>query len=374
MRRWTLVVATTIAFGPLALAADQKDEVSSIPSVGTCAEAGFRHDTTNLDSIVPPSGGQRAGRTIYAYDNLAEVNRGGVGDALITFDSLAPLVVTELGRSGVAGTLMGGLDFTPDGKLWSFRQTTAGGLYSVNKLNGQATFIGAGGLSGGYFITDLAYNPADGKMYGLGILSTSAPTRIYEISLVTGFATLVKTLDASSNGFLEVGLSCSSAGTLYDMDLVNNNEYRIVGTAPVLDHAIGFDANFSQGTTIDWSTLAPNQGYHGALNNTTFRTELWRFTPGGPSVFVGNIGGINGGTGLPEYETGDVAVEPAVACIPCDTNCDGSINGFDIDPLVDLLTGGGTPCSPCAGDVNGDGSVNGFDVDGFVAALSGGSC
>lgn len=62
------------------------------------------------------------------------------------------------------------------------------------------------------------------------------------------------------------------------------------------------------------------------------------------------------------------------ACVPCDTNCDGSVNGFDIDPLVTLLTGGGSPCSPCAGDVNGDGSVNGFDVDGFVAALSGGGC
>ncbi len=61
-------------------------------------------------------------------------------------------------------------------------------------------------------------------------------------------------------------------------------------------------------------------------------------------------------------------------CVPCDTNCDGSVNGFDIDPLVDLLTGGGTPCSPCAGNVNGNGSINGFDVDGFVAALSGGGC
>ncbi|MCG3125226.1 MAG: hypothetical protein CHACPFDD_00042 [Phycisphaerae bacterium] len=58
-------------------------------------------------------------------------------------------------------------------------------------------------------------------------------------------------------------------------------------------------------------------------------------------------------------------------CVPCDTNCDGSINGFDVDPFVALLTGGGSPCSPCAGDVNGDGSVNGFDIDGLVGALTG---
>lgn len=65
---------------------------------------------------------------------------------------------------------------------------------------------------------------------------------------------------------------------------------------------------------------------------------------------------------------------PCGACVPCDTNCDGSVNGFDIDPLVELLSGGGTPCSPCAGDVNGDGSVNGFDIDPFVDALQGAGC
>ncbi|MCG3125719.1 MAG: hypothetical protein CHACPFDD_00545 [Phycisphaerae bacterium] len=62
------------------------------------------------------------------------------------------------------------------------------------------------------------------------------------------------------------------------------------------------------------------------------------------------------------------------ACSPCDANCDGSVNGFDVDPFVGLLTGSGTPCASCSGDVNGDGSVNGFDVDGFVAALTGGGC
>lgn len=63
-----------------------------------------------------------------------------------------------------------------------------------------------------------------------------------------------------------------------------------------------------------------------------------------------------------------------VTCVPCDVNCDGSVNGFDIDPFVGLLSGSGSPCAPCAGDVNNDGSVNGFDIDPFVAALSGDPC
>ncbi|MCG3127987.1 MAG: hypothetical protein CHACPFDD_02860 [Phycisphaerae bacterium] len=56
---------------------------------------------------------------------------------------------------------------------------------------------------------------------------------------------------------------------------------------------------------------------------------------------------------------------------PCDANCDGSVNGFDVEPFVGLLAGTGTPCAECVGDTNGDGSVNGFDVDDFVACLTG---
>ncbi|MCG3126572.1 MAG: hypothetical protein CHACPFDD_01419 [Phycisphaerae bacterium] len=91
--------------------------------------------------------------------------------------------------------------------------------------------------------------------------------------------------------------------------------------------------------------------------------------------------GIKSGTltissNSPDEPTLVVALSGEVVadCVPCDTNCDGSINGFDVDTFVALLAGSGTPCQPCAGDVNGDGSVNGFDIDEFVAALTGGPC
>ncbi|MCG3125293.1 MAG: hypothetical protein CHACPFDD_00111 [Phycisphaerae bacterium] len=82
-------------------------------------------------------------------------------------------------------------------------------------------------------------------------------------------------------------------------------------------------------------------------------------------VWSENAGWIN-----LDHSTHYVAFTPA-ACLPCDTNCDGSVNGFDVDSFVEVLTSGGTPCSPCAGDVNSDGSVSGFDIDGFVACLGG---
>ncbi|MBU0637602.1 MAG: hypothetical protein KKB50_01960 [Planctomycetes bacterium] len=63
-----------------------------------------------------------------------------------------------------------------------------------------------------------------------------------------------------------------------------------------------------------------------------------------------------------------------------DLNCDGAINGFDIDPFV-LVIGSEPPytdyysqypdCDHMLADTNGDGVVNGFDIDAFVALLGG---
>ncbi|MBL8878819.1 MAG: immunoglobulin domain-containing protein [Phycisphaerales bacterium] len=63
----------------------------------------------------------------------------------------------------------------------------------------------------------------------------------------------------------------------------------------------------------------------------------------------------------------------------CDSNCDGTVNNFDIDAFVLALTGGQAawsvqyPCDFfCANDVNRDTRVDNFDIDAFVACLTGG--
>ncbi|MCG3127776.1 MAG: hypothetical protein CHACPFDD_02648 [Phycisphaerae bacterium] len=62
--------------------------------------------------------------------------------------------------------------------------------------------------------------------------------------------------------------------------------------------------------------------------------------------------------------------------IPGDANCDGSVNGFDVENFVRALS---TPvqyqldvawCTQVTCDVNADGSVNGLDIDGFVELLT----
>lgn len=63
---------------------------------------------------------------------------------------------------------------------------------------------------------------------------------------------------------------------------------------------------------------------------------------------------------------------PDGGCDPCDTDCDGAVSAFDIEPFVDLLVNpAATPCAPCAGDANGDGRVDAFDIEPFVTCLVG---
>ena len=67
-----------------------------------------------------------------------------------------------------------------------------------------------------------------------------------------------------------------------------------------------------------------------------------------------------------------------------DLNCDGTIDGFDIDAFVKALAGineqppfasyaaAHPACDPWLADCNGDGTLNAFDIDPFIALLAGG--
>jgi len=57
-------------------------------------------------------------------------------------------------------------------------------------------------------------------------------------------------------------------------------------------------------------------------------------------------------------------------CRPCDANCDGSINGRDVQTFVGLLLGTSLPCGSCAGDANLDHGVSTADIASFVQCLT----
>jgi hypothetical protein len=99
----------------------------------------------------------------------------------------------------------------------------------------------------------------------------------------------------------------------------------------------------------------------GSLNGKTFRaTDLYANEPP---------------TGITGIYWDDIALTSEGApgcdpiCDPCDMNCDGAINAFDIEPFLDLLFGPGPPCNTCTGDVNGDGVIDAFDIEPFLECL-----
>jgi glucose/arabinose dehydrogenase/plastocyanin len=80
------------------------------------------------------------------------------------------------------------------------------------------------------------------------------------------------------------------------------------------------------------------------------------------------------GTGTPSGTTGVVL---RIALLG-DLNCDGLVNGYDIDAFVSALTDPTgyalqyPDCDVRNADVNEDGLVNGYDIDAFVSVLTGG--
>ncbi len=77
---------------------------------------------------------------------------------------------------------------------------------------------------------------------------------------------------------------------------------------------------------------------------------------GGEFELVGGFWAIAGGDSPP--------------CDPCDMNCDGDVNAFDIEPFLDLLFSPmPMPCNTCTGDVDGNGVIDAFDIEPFLNCL-----
>ncbi|CAG0953810.1 hypothetical protein PHYC_00347 [Phycisphaerales bacterium] len=81
------------------------------------------------------------------------------------------------------------------------------------------------------------------------------------------------------------------------------------------------------------------------------------------------------GANVPNSGLGTLTVSgtPANCCDP-DVNCDGSINGFDIEATEQAVNGDFSNfCQPSA-DLNGDGAENGFDIETEEQRVNGAPC
>jgi hypothetical protein len=97
------------------------------------------------------------------------------------------------------------------------------------------------------------------------------------------------------------------------------------------------------------------------------------FTAGGDFELAGTIGQPDAGMpisgGSFELSGGFwPGADAAQPCDPCDANCDGAVDAFDVEPFISVLLGG-AGCAPCTGDVNGDGVIDAFDIEPFIDIL-----
>lgn len=82
----------------------------------------------------------------------------------------------------------------------------------------------------------------------------------------------------------------------------------------------------------------------------------------------------SGSCGASDYSMSETG---SATCGLGDLNCDGSVNGFDVEPFVQALSdpagyaAAHPNCSANLADISQDGSLNGFDIDGFVGLLGG---
>jgi hypothetical protein len=195
------------------------------------------------------------------------------------------------------------LDFHSNGTLYAsigFPAAGTGSIYTVNTGTGAATQLG----NSSQVLQDLAYNPADGKLYGVNSVANIAT--LYEVNVGTGAVTAVGNFTGLAATNLEVGLACDAQGNFYVHDVASDTIYKGAGLALAQLYVLPQDTNFSQGMTIDWA--GNGAGYHAAIgNNPALFSTFNTFNTGGGSYVVGPGWGPFIG-GLPAVEAGDLAI------------------------------------------------------------------
>ncbi len=235
-----------------------------------------------------------------------------------------------------------------DGTLALAGSTPTGGVYPIGPgiTHSGAYVYSGGGISGdGHRVSGFAVDDASGVLVELagspfespGASPKTAAATSDDKYLIVGHGT-----DATARTFAidaETG-SLTSTGHSFDVGLQGT-----LGDVAVLDELILITDN---STAIDG------------------KMGLYAFTLAADGQFVAN-GDIVDSTGVaPTF----MAVWAPHPCDPCDVNCDGSVNGIDIQAFVEALNGSPSGCSPCGADANADGSVNAFDIAPFVECLN----
>ena len=276
------------------------------------------------------------------------------------------------------GFFLSGMEFTPDGRLWTLMQGTPGsmmqGLYTINFVTGAATQVGPPlGLAPNEILTDLTWNPKTHRMSAMATTSSGGLTsRILDLDINTGAVTNARTVNSTVN-VLHVAMTADPNGSYYFVDIFNNWMSELNGgDAMWLGSLFGFNANLNCGLGTEFQ--GPNAGriwmtaYNQNLNTPSqSRSGLYQVDPnsGTPGLWVTLPGGSS-------TIYSDVSVQPTVNGCPADFTLDSEVadNDFVIfaNQYNEFDCSASTMPGSCSADLNFDGVVNDTDFVLFATA------
>src|SRR6266511_270459 len=234
------------------------------------------------------------------------------------------------------------------------------------------TSIPVTGLTAGETLVGIDVRPANGLLYGFGVNAATDTATLYNISVLTGVATIVGTLDLGA-----IGVDLPASGYGFDFNSVVD---RIRVTTDGVETGIGlnFRINPNNGSLAGLDVPIVGAEISGVAytndeTNVAFNggvTTLYTLDSLSDQLMIqGGPGGPNGGIQIP---VGPVGVDFS------------TVSGFDIPPGVDTLVansgvpsgsglalltvGGGTTQLYSIDLVTGAGTLIGFFLDGFTPA------
>jgi uncharacterized membrane protein len=312
----------------------------------------------NDHGVVAGDGGYDSGLA-WRYENGQYTVTGGVNGMPIAY-------LGGINNAGdIAGTARDAQLITPD---YAFVDLRAGGLLSITPSGGSATDLNDQGQVCGY--TNPVSGPfeafrwdASGGLQPLGVLGldNSLAYRMNDLGDVVGAA-------RSASGNTSRAWVFTDALGMQELPAPFPNSSAAIGINN-RGHVVGMSAR--SGPDLAWL-------WTGGSGVTEIATL---FDPRAVNVNVISVLDINdaGQILLEVFDNNAVDFRTAILTPPPavgDTNCDGTVDAFDIEPFTLALTdpngyAGQYPnCDIRNVDINGDGVVDAFDIEPFVELLT----
>jgi hypothetical protein len=288
---------------------------------------------------------------VEALDLYASTSSGNAAGELYIINQSTGAMIQDIGPLNDANNLnygMTGLAFDPvSGVLYG---STASGspdpasrnlLVTINPATGRVTVKGPYNLSGdatGATMTDIAFDPTTGVLYGIGSVGGA---HLYSIDKTTGHATLVgnSAFTATNGG----GVAVSSAGTVYGTPLPANfgtydkttgaytdiaNPDKPTGRgygALAFDGAVLYGLNVAKTGAPELVTIDTTTGAVTDIGPTVVAVDGIAFRPPPPVPGDYNKNGVVDAADYPLWRKGDLAADgTGPGGVP-----DGVVNGLD---------------------------------------------